>query len=132
MAGGVARTINTEPFEKFDAWLQREDTGQMTLWPGVIELSQKFYDTLREHAVPLDPEALKALKHSALALDIIHGLPIASVAYSDPHGSPMTISRISSARNTGKSGRRCGPSLWRYARCWSSIPTPGSRACAAA
>lgn len=70
MAGGVARTINTEPFEKFDAWLQREDTGQMTMWPGVIELSQKFYDTLREHAVPLDPEALKALKHSALALDI--------------------------------------------------------------
>lgn len=70
MAGGVPRTINTAPFERFDAWLQTEDTGQLVMWPGVIELSQKFYDTLREHAVPLDPEALRALKHSALALDV--------------------------------------------------------------
>jgi hypothetical protein len=36
----------------------------------VLELSPDFYDTLREHAVPLDYRALGALKHSALALDI--------------------------------------------------------------
>lgn len=70
MADGVPRTINTEPFERFDAWLQRKDSGQSVMWPGVIELSQRFYDTLREHAVPLDPVALAALSHSALALDV--------------------------------------------------------------
>ena len=35
-----------------------------------MELSQEFYDSLKDHAVPLDHRALGALKHSALALDI--------------------------------------------------------------
>ena len=43
---------------------------QQTLWPGVLELSQDFFDTLTHHAVPLDYRALAALKHSALALDV--------------------------------------------------------------
>jgi len=61
-------TINTTPIRRFEAWLA---TGQQkAMWPGVMELSQDFYDTLVEHAVPLDPRALKALKKSALALDI--------------------------------------------------------------
>jgi len=37
---------------------------------GMLELSKDFYDTLAEHAVPLDYRALSALRHSALALDI--------------------------------------------------------------
>ncbi|MBM3571417.1 MAG: replication protein, partial [Alphaproteobacteria bacterium] len=41
-----------------------------TLWPGELELTGEFYDTLREHAVPLDHRALAALAHSALAIDI--------------------------------------------------------------
>lgn len=40
------------------------------LWPGVLELSHEFYETLTNHAVPLDYRALAALQHSALALDI--------------------------------------------------------------
>ncbi len=43
---------------------------QQTLWPGVLELSTDFYETLAQHAVPLDYRALSALKHSALALDV--------------------------------------------------------------
>lgn len=41
-----------------------------TLWPGVLQLSKDFYETLLSHAVPLDYRALGALKHSSLALDI--------------------------------------------------------------
>jgi len=62
-------TINTSPIRRFEAWLS-VDGQQRTLWPGVMELSQDFYETLIEHAVPLDPRALGALKHSSLALDI--------------------------------------------------------------
>jgi len=36
----------------------------------VIELTPKFFASLTEFAVPLDPRALAALKHSALALDV--------------------------------------------------------------
>lgn len=62
-------TTDAKPIRRFEAWL-REDGGQRTLWPGVLELSDDFYGTLVEHAVPLDPRALEALRHSALALDV--------------------------------------------------------------
>lgn len=62
-------TVDAKPIKRFEAWL-RNDDGQQTLWPGFLELSQDFYETLTRHAVPLDYRALAALKHSALALDI--------------------------------------------------------------
>ncbi len=62
-------TIYAKPIRRFDAWLQNEET-QSSLWPGIITLSEEFYETLKDHAVPLDPRALGALKHSSLALDI--------------------------------------------------------------
>ncbi len=68
-AGNLDRTVNTQPIERFDAWLT-PDGRQPGFWPGEIELSEKFYNTLTSHAVPLDPRALASLKHSALALDI--------------------------------------------------------------
>ena len=40
------------------------------MWPGVIELSREYFDSLLEHAVPLDPRAVSALAHSAMALDV--------------------------------------------------------------
>jgi hypothetical protein len=61
--------VNTNPIHKFEAWLRQNDS-QPTLWPGRIELSHEFYETLQAHAVPLDYRALSALKHSAFALDI--------------------------------------------------------------
>ncbi len=64
---GRAVTVKTDPIEEFDAWLHAEDK---TLWPGTLTLSERFYETLLYHAVPLDKAALQALKHSALALDI--------------------------------------------------------------
>lgn len=68
-AQGRVVTKKADPIERFEAWLQI-DGPQRTLWPGVLELSQTFFDTLATHAVPLDYRALSALKHSALALDV--------------------------------------------------------------
>jgi hypothetical protein len=68
--GGRKVTLKTQPISRFEAWIHNKDTSQLSLWPGVLELSQEFFDTLNAHAVPLDSRALSALKHSALALDV--------------------------------------------------------------
>lgn len=65
---GRVVTVDAKPIDRFDAWLHI-DGGQRTLWPGTIELSERFYTTLAEHAVPLDYRALAALRHSSLAID---------------------------------------------------------------
>jgi hypothetical protein len=62
-------TINTQPIRRFEAWLPHQEN-QTGMWPGVMELSQDFFESLQEHAVPLDHTALGALKHSSMALDI--------------------------------------------------------------
>lgn len=61
--------INTQPISQFEAWVQN-DHGSLGLWPGFLELSSEFYETLLEHAVPLDPRAIAALQGSSLALDV--------------------------------------------------------------
>lgn len=67
--GGRAVTVDTRPIDRFDAWIQA-DGGWPASWPGTIELSERFYHTLIEHAVPLDSRALATLRHSSLGLDI--------------------------------------------------------------
>jgi hypothetical protein len=62
-------TISTQPISRFEAWMQR-DGYSIGLWPGSMTLSREFYDTLIDHAVPLDPRAISALQKSALALDV--------------------------------------------------------------
>lgn len=68
--GYKGRTYNGQPVEQFDAWLSNSETGQRTLWPGVLVLSEPYFRELVDSAVPLDNRALHALKGSALALDV--------------------------------------------------------------
>jgi len=62
-------TVSAKPIHRFEAWLHYDER-QRSMWPGVLELSQPFFETLLAHAVPLDPRAIHALKKSALALDV--------------------------------------------------------------
>jgi Plasmid encoded RepA protein len=62
-------TIETKPIEHFEAWLHY-DGKQRSMWPGSLELSPRFLETLLAHAVPLDPRAIHVLQQSALALDV--------------------------------------------------------------
>ena len=57
------------PVEEFSAWSD-PTTGQAPLWPDHIALSPLFFETLCEHAVPLDPRAVHVLQKSALAIDV--------------------------------------------------------------
>jgi len=67
--GNRVRMTKADPVKKFDAWLS-PDVNQKALWDDHIELGQDFFETLCEHAVPLDPRAIHALQHSALAMDV--------------------------------------------------------------
>lgn len=53
----------------FELWFPKNE-GQRVLWPTFVELSLDYFQSLRDHAVPLNLEALGALKESALALDL--------------------------------------------------------------
>ncbi len=68
--GFKGRTYNGQPVKQFDAWLANRDTQQRALWPGVMVLSEEYFTSLMDSAVPLDNRALLALKGSALALDV--------------------------------------------------------------
>jgi hypothetical protein len=68
--GYRGRTFSGQPVDQFDAWIGNNETGQKALWPGVIVLSEHYYNELVEHGVPLDKRALVALKGSAFALDV--------------------------------------------------------------
>jgi hypothetical protein len=66
--GYGSNTIDAKPIERFSTWSDAETDAEFN--PGVIELTGKFYESLRDQAVPLDPRALGALQNSALALDL--------------------------------------------------------------
>lgn len=66
--GMKSTTVNTNIVDAFDLW-DGED-GQRLLWPSVVRLSDGYFRSLMNHAVPLDERALAALSHTAMGLDI--------------------------------------------------------------
>lgn len=61
--------VDTKIVTSFELWYPQDDR-QKTLWPSFIRLSDEYFNTLKNHAVPLDYRAVSALQHNALALDI--------------------------------------------------------------
>jgi len=94
MTLGMANiTFKANPIEKFTAWVTNEDN-QSTLWPGELELSDKFFQTMVKYAVPLDRRALGALKSSALKLDIYTWLAQRLCRIEDKQGIVLTWDRL--------------------------------------
>ncbi len=86
-------TINTMPISRFDAWSPAADDEQRG-WPGYMELSQDFFDSLSDRAVPLDHTAIAALKHSALALDIYTWLAHRLRRVGNPAGTRLSWTNL--------------------------------------
>jgi len=68
--GDKTTTISTQPIEAFDVWLP-SDPDQRTLWNTRLYMDEKFFRTLKEHALPVDIRAMRAFAHSAKQIDIV-------------------------------------------------------------
>ena len=70
--------VEKSSWDKFDLWISN-DSNQMSIWNSEIELSGSFYESILDHSVPLDYNAVSALHDNALALDLyaflVHRLP---------------------------------------------------------
>lgn len=62
-------TLKSTVIEGFDLWTAR-DPRQRVLWPTTVQFSQRYFQSLMQHAVPLREEAVARLSHSAMALDV--------------------------------------------------------------
>lgn len=62
-------TQQTRIVSAFEVSFQKNDQ-QRVLWDSCIQLSQDYFESLINHAVPMDERALINLSHSALAMDI--------------------------------------------------------------
>lgn len=67
--GFADQTFNSTAVKQYEAWLPGV-AGERNKWPGVLVLSDDFYNELVAHGVPLDRRALHALTGSALCIDI--------------------------------------------------------------
>lgn len=71
--GSRSSTIHTTPFSRVDVWLP-ENPDQRMLWPSTLTFSLDFYQTLAEHALPVNVEAVRAFSNSPRKLDILFWL----------------------------------------------------------
>jgi hypothetical protein len=83
--GGQVRQIQSPIVSGFELWPELDDR-QRVLWPATVTFSTQYWNSLQNHAVPLPEEDLKALAHSAMALDIFAWL--AQRLHRIPRGIP--------------------------------------------
>ena len=63
-------TINSQIADSTVFWWNLQRPDQPSLWESKIELSEKFFNEIVSHPVPIDMNILKALKRSSLGLDL--------------------------------------------------------------
>ena len=56
--------------DDYNLWWHPQEPDQAGLWESTLTLSEKFFKEITQAPVPIDMRALKALKHSPLALDV--------------------------------------------------------------
>jgi hypothetical protein len=85
---GLATTIKASIISGFQLWFPK-DENQRVLWPTTVQFSQEYFESLVNHAVPLNESAIALLSHSALSLDIYVWL--AQRLHRVPPGRPQLI-----------------------------------------
>jgi hypothetical protein len=86
---GEAITVNSQIVGAFNIWFPKDER-QRVLWPSTIRLSHDYWESLKNHAVPLDERHIACLSHSGMALDIYAWL--AGRLCRIPTNKPVTIS----------------------------------------
>jgi hypothetical protein len=85
---GRAVQVNTQFVAAFDLWFPRQ-ADQRVLWPSTVRLSEEYFQSLGQHAVPLDHRAVAALASSSMALDVYVWL--AQRLHRVPTGKPQFV-----------------------------------------
>jgi hypothetical protein len=86
--GDRAFQVNTQIVTAFDMWFPKDERRRV-LWPSTLRLSEEYFQSLAQHAVPLDERAVVALAHSAMALDVYSWL--AQRLHRVPHGKSQFV-----------------------------------------
>ena len=66
----VERFVNSYIAESGEYWWNPQRPEQSSLWDSKIELSEKFFNEIIRHPVPIDMNTLTALKRCSLGLDL--------------------------------------------------------------
>ena len=66
----VERFVNSPIAESGEFWWNPQRPDQPSLWDSKIELSEKFFNEIISHPVPIDMNTLAALKRCSLGLDL--------------------------------------------------------------
>lgn len=64
-----AYQVQTQIIDAMELWLGKDER-QRVLWPAMVELSPRYFESLTKHAVPLDERAIGALSNSPMGLDV--------------------------------------------------------------
>lgn len=65
-----SQIINQQVADKASLWWHAREDRQAALWQSTVVLGEQFFKEVIEHPVPVDLRAIRALKQSAMALDI--------------------------------------------------------------
>ena len=63
-------SVSSSVTDSTELWWNVRKPGERSLWESKIELSEKFFQEIIRHPVPLDMNTLKSLKRSTLGLDL--------------------------------------------------------------
>src|SRR5207253_3818064 len=85
---GRAIQVNTQFVSAFDLWFPKQPD-QRVFWPSTVRLSQEYFQSLGQHAVPLDHREVGALASSSMALDVYVWL--AQRLHRVPAGKPQFV-----------------------------------------
>jgi hypothetical protein len=85
---GTLQHIKTPPIKRFDVWFPTHP-GQDSLWPSEIVLTDDYYYSLKDHAIPFDFRALKAIQNKPRAIDTY--LWLTQRLYRIPHNKPLLM-----------------------------------------
>ena len=66
---GRSVTIKSTVIDGFELWTPKNEKQRM-LWPTTVQFSPRYFESLMQHAVPLNEAAVSRIAHSAMALDI--------------------------------------------------------------
>ena len=95
--------VKGEVIESMDLW-QAGHPDQRVIWPSFIKLSDRYFQSLTAHAIPLSEAAVRALAHSAVALDCYAWL--AQRLHRIPRGKSQFIDWVSLHEQFGAQYRR--------------------------